>query len=87
MSGAALSKLKEVLRDEPTAIGTLIASVAPALVLIGVLRIDETQVSALVVAVNAVAGFAVRLVVTPAAKSVGAEPRATDLAQLGQASG
>jgi hypothetical protein len=69
-------RLKVVLGNEPTAIGTLVASIAPALVLLGVLNIDEMGLSALVVAVNALMGFAVRLLVTPVAKKEEALPAA-----------
>lgn len=58
--------LKSLLEREPAAVGTLVASVLPVLVLFGVLSIDEAQMAALVVAVNALVGFGVRLVVSPA---------------------
>jgi hypothetical protein len=59
-------KFAQLLRREPAAIGTLVASVLPALVLVGVLDIDEKAIAAVVVAINAIVTFAVRLSVTPA---------------------
>jgi hypothetical protein len=58
--------LKSLLQREPAAIGTLVASILPVLVLLHVLTLDEAQVAAIVVAVNTVVGFGVRLVVVPA---------------------
>lgn len=63
-----MSRLSQLLREEPTALGTLIASVAPILVLLGVFEIDENGISAIVVGVNALVGFVVRLLVTPTTK-------------------
>jgi hypothetical protein len=60
-----MRNLISLLQREPAAIGTLLASVLPALVLVGVLDVDETAVAGLVVAVNAVVGFALRLTVSP----------------------
>jgi len=57
--------LKSLLQREPAAIGTLVASILPVLVLLGVLTLDEAQVAAIVVAVNTLVGFGVRLVVVP----------------------
>lgn len=47
--------------------GTLVGAVVPALVLLGLVHLDDKGVAALVVAVNALAGFGVRFVVTPTA--------------------
>ncbi len=58
--------LKHLLQREPLALGTLVASVLPVLVLFGVVSLDEAQVAAVVVAVNAVVAFGIRLMVTPA---------------------
>jgi hypothetical protein len=69
-------RLKVMPRNEPTAIGTLVASIAPALVLLGVLKVDEMGLSALVVAVNALMGFAVRLLVAPMGNTEEAVPAA-----------
>ena len=56
---------KTSLAREPAAFGTLVASVLPALVALQVLSVDEQTIGVLVVAVNAVVGFAVRMFVTP----------------------
>ncbi len=69
-----MSNLTRTLRDEPTALGTLVASVAPVLVLLGILHLDETGIAAIVVAVNAVVGFTVRLLVTPTSRVTSAAP-------------
>jgi hypothetical protein len=61
-----MHRLTSLLQREPAAIGTLVGSVLPALVLIGLLNLDDKGVAGLVVAVNAVVGFAVRLTVSPA---------------------
>jgi hypothetical protein len=55
----------ERLAREPAAIGTVVASVVPALVVLGVVSLDEQAIGVLVVAVNAVVGLAVRLLVAP----------------------
>jgi hypothetical protein len=60
-----MRRLTSPLQREPAAIGTLVGSVLPALVLVGLLQIDEKGVAAPVVAVNAVVGFAIRVTVTP----------------------
>ncbi|HKH17082.1 MAG TPA: hypothetical protein VKA57_06115 [Solirubrobacteraceae bacterium] len=75
-----MRNLKLVLLREPAAIGSLMASVLPALVLLGVIRIDEAGIAALVVAVNAVVGFGTRLLVSPAA--VASAPVANEPATL-----
>jgi hypothetical protein len=62
--------LKLVLRREPAAIGSIVASVLPVLVLFGVVRIDEAGIAAVVVAINTIVGFAIRLTVTPVAVPV-----------------
>ena len=51
---------------EPAALGTLLASVLPAFVALGVLSMDAETIGVLVVAVNAISGFGIRLLVTPA---------------------
>ena len=50
---------------EPAAFGTLIASVLPAFVALGVLHMDAETIGVLVVAVNALTGFAIRMLVAP----------------------
>jgi hypothetical protein len=53
------------LAREPTAVGTVVASVLPALVALRLVSMDEQAIGVVVVAVNAVAGFALRMLVTP----------------------
>ena len=59
-------KLKSMLQREPAALGTLIASLLPVLVLVGAVPITEQAMAAVVVAVNTSVGFAIRLWCTPA---------------------
>ena len=65
-----MRNLKLLLQREPAAIGTLVASIMPVLVLLGLIRIDEAGIAAVVVAINTAVGFGVRLLVTPAAPPV-----------------
>ena len=58
-----------LLQREPAAVGSLVASVLPVLVLLGVIQIDEAGIAAVVVAINTMVGFGVRLLVSPAAGS------------------
>ena len=60
-----MRNLKLLLQREPAALGSLVASIMPVLVLLGVVRIDEAGIAAIVVAINAAVGFATRLAVTP----------------------
>jgi hypothetical protein len=60
-----LRNLINLLKREPAAIGSVVASVLPVLVMLGVIKIDEAGIAAIVVAINAVVGFGVRLLVTP----------------------
>ena len=60
-----MRNLKAVLQREPAAVGSLVASVLPVLVLLGVVRIDEAGIAAVVLAVNTLVGFAVRIAVSP----------------------
>jgi hypothetical protein len=62
------------LAYEPAAIGTVLASVLPALVVLGVLSIDAQAIGILVVAVNAVVGFTVRLLVAPSTQPPTGQP-------------
>jgi hypothetical protein len=55
------------LAAEPAAVGTLIASVLPAFVALGVISLDAETIGILVVAVNTLVGFAVRMAVAPSA--------------------
>jgi len=66
--------LKLVLQREPAAIGSIAASVLPVLVLLGVIRIDEAGIAAVVVAINTIVGFAIRVVVSPVAAPAPAPP-------------
>jgi mRNA-degrading endonuclease toxin of MazEF toxin-antitoxin module len=66
--------LKLLLQREPAALGSLVASIMPVLVLLGVVRIDEAGIAAIVVAVNAAVGFATRLVVSPTAAPASPSP-------------
>ena len=60
-----MRNLKLVLQREPAALGSVAASVLPVLVLLGVVRVDEAGIAAVVVAVNTIVGFAIRVVVSP----------------------
>ena len=51
---------------EPAAVGSLLASVLPALVALGLITLDAEAIGVLVVAVNTIVGFAVRMLVAPA---------------------
>jgi hypothetical protein len=57
--------LKLVLQREPAALGSLAASILPVLVMLGVIQIDEAGIAAVVVAVNTVVGFGIRVLVSP----------------------
>ena len=52
-----MRNLKLVLQREPAAFGSLAASILPVLVLLGVIRIDEAGIAAVVVAINTIVGF------------------------------
>ena len=60
-----MRNLKLVLHREPAAVGSLVASILPVLVLLDVVRIDEAGIAAVVVAVNTAVGFAIRVCVSP----------------------
>ncbi len=60
-----MRNLKLVLQREPAAVGSLVASILPVLVLLGVFKLDEAGVAAVVVAVNTAVGFAIRVLVSP----------------------
>jgi hypothetical protein len=64
------------LSAEPAALGTLVASVLPAFVALGLLHMPAETIGVLVVAVNALAGFGIRMLVAPlpAATSTAAAP-------------
>jgi mRNA-degrading endonuclease toxin of MazEF toxin-antitoxin module len=60
-----MRNLKLVLQREPAAVGSLAASILPVLVLLGVIRIDEAGTAAVVVAINTIVGFGIRVLVSP----------------------
>lgn len=63
------------LAQEPAAVGTVVASVLPALVVLGLVSLDAQQIGVLVVAINALVGFTVRLLVAPSSRgSARAQP-------------
>jgi hypothetical protein len=62
-----MRNVKLVLSREPAALGSVVASVLPVLVLLGVIRIDEAGIAAVVVAINTVVGFGIRVLVSPIA--------------------
>ena len=64
-----MSNIARLLQQEPAAIGSLLASVLPLLALIGVIHTNEQGIAAIVVAVNAVVCFLVRVSVTPVTKT------------------
>jgi hypothetical protein len=59
---------------EPAAVGTLIASVLPAFVALGVFSMDAETIGVLVVAVNAFTGFGIRMLVAPSPRSTVSAP-------------
>jgi hypothetical protein len=64
-----MRNLKSLLENEPAALGSLVASILPVLVLLGVVRIDADGIAAIVVAINTTVGFAVRMSVAPVART------------------
>lgn len=59
---------------EPAAFGTLIASLLPAFVALGVFSMDAETIGVLVVAVNTLTGFGIRMLVAPAPRSTEVAP-------------
>jgi hypothetical protein len=59
---------------EPAALGTLVASVLPAFVALGILTMDAETIGVLVVAVNALTGFAIRMLVAPLPRGTAPAP-------------
>lgn len=57
--------LTQRLAAEPAAFGTLVASVLPAFIALGVLHMPAETVGVLVVAINALTGFGIRMFVAP----------------------
>jgi len=64
-----MTRFVQILQREPTAFGALVGAVVPALVLLGIVHLDDKAIAGLIVAVNAIAGFGVRFAVTPASTS------------------
>lgn len=62
------------IATEPAAFGTLVASILPAFVALGVFTMDAETIGVLVVAVNALTGFGIRMLVAPAPRSTVASP-------------
>jgi hypothetical protein len=62
--------LVRLLTQEPAAFGSLLASLLPALVLIGAVHLDDKAIAALVVAVNSLVSFSVRMAVSPTGETV-----------------
>jgi hypothetical protein len=68
-----MRNLLVLLQREPAAAGTLVASIIPVLILLGAMPgIDQDGIAAIVVAVNTVVGFAVRVLVSPAGAATAA---------------
>jgi hypothetical protein len=63
-----MHKILHRLAAEPAAVGSLLASVLPALVALGLITLDAEAIGVLVVAVNTIVAFAVRMLVFPAAQ-------------------
>jgi hypothetical protein len=62
------------IAGEPAALGTLVASVLPAFVALGILTMDAETIGVLVVAINGLTGFAIRLLVAPLPRSTAPSP-------------
>jgi mRNA-degrading endonuclease toxin of MazEF toxin-antitoxin module len=60
-----MRNLRMLLAREPAALGSLVASILPVLVLLHIIRIDEAGIAAVVVAINTAVGFGVRVLVSP----------------------
>ena len=74
-----VARLVIFCRREPAAIGALASALLPLLVMAGLLHLNGQAIAAIVVAINAIVGFAVRLAVIPTGKAGGSstEPAAT----------
>lgn len=59
------------LAQEPAALGGVVASVLPALVVLNLVSLDDQAIGVVVVAVNALVGFIVRLHCAPHKKPPG----------------
>jgi hypothetical protein len=69
-----IRNLMHLIKREPAALGTLVASVLPVLVLLGIVNLDEAGIAAIVLAINTVVGFCVRLLVSPVAAAPAPAP-------------
>jgi hypothetical protein len=67
-------RILERLAREPAAVGTVVASLLPALVVLDLVSLDEQAIGVLVVAVNAVVGFSLRLLVAPSNQAAQPDP-------------
>jgi len=65
-----MRNLKLVLQREPAAVGSLVASILPVLVLLELVSIDGAGIAAVVVAVNTFVGFGIRVFVSPVERQV-----------------
>src|SRR3954451_5896596 len=65
LTGTMRPTLTQRISSEPAALGTLVASVLPAFVALGVLHMPAATIGVLVVAVNALAGFGIRMLLAP----------------------
>jgi len=57
--------LTQRLAAEPAALGTLVASMLPAFVALGLVDMPAETIGVLVVAINALTGFGIRMFVAP----------------------
>jgi hypothetical protein len=62
---APMRNLKLLLQREPAAVGSLVASMLPLMMVFDLAPLNEAETAAVVVAVNAVVAFGLRLSVTP----------------------
>jgi hypothetical protein len=71
-----LARLAVLCRREPAVIGAVLSAVLPLLVISGAVHLSDQAIATIVVSINAIVGFAVRLAVIPAGKAAGssAEP-------------
>jgi hypothetical protein len=76
-----LRRFQLVLQREPAAAGSLAASIMPVLVLLGAIRIDEAGIAAVVVAINTIVGFAIRVAVQPIGGAAPAAPASVKAAR------
>lgn len=70
-----VQRLLALLRAEPAMVGTLVASVLPALVALNIISLDDRAIGLLVVAINAIVGFLVASRCLPPARMRHLPPR------------